>query len=63
MVTGDLYSLSNRALIRRMRVCRFFYRATVSTNGNWWYVSALDSMRAKLYFCSRSVNIGPSYIQ
>ena len=41
----------------------FFNCATASTNGIWWYVSALDSMRAKLCFRCHSVNIGPSYTQ
>ena len=41
----------------------FFNRVTVSTNGNWCYVSALDSMREKLCFRCRSINIGPSYTQ
>ena len=41
----------------------FFNRATVSTKGNWYYASALDSMTAKLCFRCCSFNIGPTYIQ
>ena len=33
------------------RVCQFFDCAAVTANGNWYYVSALESMGAK--HCSR----------
>ena len=46
-----------------MRVCLFSIVRLSATNGNWYYMLALDSMRAKLRFRCRSVNIGPSYTQ
>ena len=39
----------------------YFDRAAVIANGNWYYVSALESMGATLCFRYCLVNIGPRY--